>query len=245
MDALNNEHLDTQGEIDDNVGQDESGNENTESNSDWKSQAKYFQSEKDKLYSENQNLKKYEKIGKFLESRPDVVEKIKDSVSGNGETTATEKPQIALEKDEFDPWEAYNDPSSKSYKFRHQELQDSINHAVNNQVGQVQKQVGMNQLTGELEKRGLSNEQIQSFYDFAKTNPAEYGIDGAINMWQSVTQEPTEGNENSQNPQPQIRQNKTVPQQAGILNGEKPIKTDEKDDMWKTIMNSGSRANVL
>ena len=58
MDALNNEHLENQGEVNDNVGQDVSGNENKESNTEWKSQAKYFQSEKDKLYSENQNLKK-------------------------------------------------------------------------------------------------------------------------------------------------------------------------------------------
>jgi hypothetical protein len=237
--ALENENL-NQGEINDNVGQDEE-KQVEESTDDWKSQAKYFQSEKDKLYTENQNLKKYESVGKMLESRPDIV----DTISGMVKGQPTQPQRIALEKDEFDPWEAYNNPESKSYKFRQQELQESINDAVSNQVGQVQKQVGMNQLTGELEKRGLNNEQIQSFYKFAKTNPSEYGIDGAINMWQSVTQNPTEGNENSQNPQPQIRQNKTVPQQVGILNGEKPIKTNEKDDMWKTIMNSGSRANVL
>ena len=34
--------------------------------------------------------------------------------------------RVELSKDEFDPWEAYNDPSSKSYKFRQQELQETI-----------------------------------------------------------------------------------------------------------------------
>ena len=102
----------------------------------------------------------------------------------------------------------------------------------------------MNKLTGELEKRGLDEEQIKSFYDFAQKNPSEYGIDGAINMWQSVTQQPTEG-ENNQNPMDSIRQNQTVPQQAGILNGEQPIKTNEKDELWKSIVKAGSRTSVL
>ena len=238
--ALENENLE-QGEINDNVGQDEATRQE-ESGDDWQSQAKYFQSEKDKLYAENQNLKKYEQIGQMLESRPDIVQTISGMVQGQPAPT---EQRIALDKDEFDPWEAYNDPSSKSYQFRQQELQDSINEAVSSQVRQVQKQVGMNQLKGELEKRGLNDEQIKSFYDFAQKNPSEYGIDGAINMWQSVTQQPTEGEENSQNPMDSIRQNKSVPQQAGILNGEQPIKTNEKDDMWKAILKGGSRSNVL
>ena len=65
MDALNNEHLENQGEVNDNVGQDVSGNENKESDTEWKSQAKYFQSEKDKLYSENQNLKNTKRLVSF------------------------------------------------------------------------------------------------------------------------------------------------------------------------------------
>ena len=184
----------------------------------------------------------------MLESRPDIVQTVAGMVQSGQPTQQTEQ-RISLDKDEFDPWEAYNDPSSKSYQFRQQELQDSINEAVQSQVGpvvgQVQKQVGMNQLTGELEKRGLNEEQIKSFYDFAQKNPAEYGIDGALNMWQAVTQQPTESGQNSQNPMDSIRQNQSVPQQAGILNGEQPIKTNEKDDMWKAILKGGSRSNVL
>ena len=239
--ALNNENLENQGQVNNNVGQDEATQQG-ESSKDWQSQAKYFQSEKDKLYAENQNLKKYEQIGQMLESRPDIVQTISGMVQGQPAPT---EQRISLEKDEFDPWEAYNDPSSKSYQFRQQELQDSINQAVSSQVGQVQKQVGMNQLTGELQKRGMNDEQIKSFYEFAQKNPSEYGIDGAINMWQSVTQQPTEGEENSQNPMDSIRQTKSVPQQAGILNGEQPIKTNDKDDMWKAILKGGSRSNVL
>ena len=242
--ALENENL-NQGEIRDNVGQDE-GTSDKESSSDWESQAKYFQSEKDKLYSENQNLKKYEKLGHMLESRPDIINTVSGMLQGG--QSAGQEQRVNLDKDEFDPWEAYNDPSSKSYKYRHQELQESINDAVQSQVGQVQQQVGMNQLQGELEKRGMNEEEINSFYDFARKNPSEYGIDGAINMWQSVTQpkEDKDGsNENASNPFDSIRQQQNIPAQGGILNGEQPIKTNEKDDMWKGILQAGSRSKVL
>ena len=178
----------------------------------------------------------------MLESRPDIVQAVSGMLQGG--QPAQQQERVELSKDEFDPWEAYNDPSSKSYKFRQQELQETINQAVSSQVGEVQKEVGMSKLQTELTNRGLNAEQVQSFMDFASKNPAEYGIDGAINMWQSVTQKPTEG-ESKENPLDAIRQNQAVPQQAGILNGQQPVKKDEKDSMWDSIMKAGSRANVL
>ena len=238
--ALDNNNLE-EGQVNDNVGQDEA-TQQQESGNDWESQAKYFQSEKDKLHAENQKLKQYEQVGKMLESRPDIVQTISGMVKG-GQPTQTER--VELSKDEFDPWEAYNAPSSKSYQFRQQELQDTINKAVSSQVGEVQKEVGMSKLQTELANKGLNAEQIDSCMEFANKNPADYGIDGAINMWQAVTQKPTEGNQNVENPLDSIRQNQAVPQQAGVLNGQQPVKKDEKDEMWKSIMKAGSRANVL
>ena len=237
--ALENNNLE-EGQVNDNVGQDEA-TQQQESN-DWESQAKYFQSEKDKLHAENQKLKQYEQIGQMLESRPDIVNTISGMVQG-GQPTQPER--VELSKDEFDPWEAYNDPSSKSYKYRQQELQDTINEAVSSQVSNVQKEVGMNKLQTELANKGLDAEQISSFMDFASKNPAEYGIDGAINMWQAVTQNKAEAQNNTENPLDAIRQNQAVPQQAGVLSGEQPVKKDEKDSMWEGIIKAGSRTNVL
>jgi len=238
--ALENNNLE-EGQVNDNVGQDE-GTQQQESNNDWESQAKYFQSEKDKLHAENEKLKQYEQVGKLLESRPDIVNTISGMVQGG---QPTQPQRVELSKDEFDPWEAYNDPSSKSYKFRQQELQDTINQAVSNQVGDVRQEVGMSKLQTELANKGLNAEQIASFMDFASKNPAEYGIDGAINMWQSVTQNQAEAEINTNNPLDAIRQNQAVPQQAGILTGEQPVKKDDKDSMWEGIIKAGSRTNVL
>jgi len=239
--ALENENLGNQGQVNDNVGQDENQTQNEGTSTDWESQAKYFQSEKDKLHTENQKLKDYEKVGKLLESRPDIVQTISGMVQG-GQPAATER--VALDKDEFDPWEAYNDPTSKSYKFRQQELQDSINNAVQSQVAGVQKEVGMTKLQNELAAKGLTPEEINSFVDFASKNPAEYGVDGAINMWRSVTQEQP-AQDNAGNPLDSIRQNQAVPQQAGVLSGEQPVRKSEKDSMWEGIVKAGGRTSVL
>jgi hypothetical protein len=242
--ALGNNNLE-EGQVNDNVGQDEA-TQQQESGGDWESQAKYFQSEKDKLQVENQKLKQYEQIGQMLESRPDIVNTISGMVQGG---QPAPEARVELSKDEFDPWEAYNDPSSKSYQFRQQELQETINEAVSSQVGQqvgnVQREVGMTKLQNELANKGLNAEQIKSFVDFASKNPAEYGIDGAIDMWQAVTQKPTEGESNTENPLDAIRQNQAVPQQGGVLNGQQPVKKDEKDSMWDSITKAGSRSNVL
>ena len=238
--AFDNENLDNQGQFNENVGQDNSETQNAETSTDWETQAKYFQSEKDKLHAENQKLKDYEKVGKLLESRPDIVQTISGMVQG-GQPAATER--IAMDKDEFDPWEAYNDPASKSYKFRQQELQDSINNAVQTQVAGGQKEVGMTKLQTELAAKGLTPEEITSFVDFASKNPAEYGVDGAINMWRAVTQQPAQ-DENG-NPLDVVRQNQAVPQQAGILSGEQPVRKSDDDAVWEGILKAGSRTNVL
>ena len=80
--ALGNENLGNQGQVTDNVGQDENQTQDKETSGDWQSQAKYFQSEKDKLHAENQKLKQYEQVGRMLESRPDIVQTISGMVQG-------------------------------------------------------------------------------------------------------------------------------------------------------------------
>ena len=57
-DAYENENHPQEGQPVDNVGQDEGGTLEGNSEQSWEEQAKYFQSEKDKLSNENQTLKK-------------------------------------------------------------------------------------------------------------------------------------------------------------------------------------------
>jgi hypothetical protein len=237
--ALENGHL--EGETTENVGQDEAVN-TQESSGNWEDQAKYFQSEKDKLAAENSQLRQYEKLGKFLESRPDIANAVAGMVRGGGQPVGPER--IELGKDEFDPWEAYNDPQSKSYKFRQQELQDSINGAVSQQMQGLQRNQGEMQLKSELQQRGLTPAEVDSFMQFASNNPAEYGVDGAIKMWRAVVE--SESGNQVPNPLDGVRQTQEGPAQGGILQGQ-PAQSPKTDDdtMWEGILNAGSRSDVL
>ena len=225
------------GESADNIGQD--GNGQTQENSgNWEEQAKYFQSEKDKLAAENQKLKGYEEIGSFLESRPDVVKIIDAAVRGGGQPIEEAPPKIEISAEEFDPWEAYNDPASKSYQFRQQELSNTINKAVDSAVGaEAQKyeaRQGMANLQNELKGRGFSPEQIKGFMEFTSHNPADYGLDSVIQMYNAVAGGdanviPNTGLDNVRN-----TQNRPTP--GGILDGNKPQVKDDGDELWKGIM---------
>ena len=216
------------------VGQDEGTNSEEGSTQDWETQAKYHQSEKDKLYAENQQLKQYEKVGKFLESRPDLVQNLMSEVG-----QPDNKPQrVTLKPDEFDPWEAYNDPSSASYKFRMQEMQETINGAVDQAVGGIKAQQGRTSLRGDLIAKGLNEQEVEHFFEFADKHPSEYGLDNVLKMWRAVSQAPETVNDN---PLDKIRQNQSSPTPAGTISGAQPSRKSEEDKMWSGIMGAGDR----
>ena len=214
------------GQLDAEVGQDEGINNEENSTVDWEAQAKNLQSEKDKLYTEHIELKA--KVQEFLDSRP------------SEQPAAPEK--IALKSDEFDPWEAYNDPSSKSYQFRMQEMQETINGAVEQAVGGLQAQQGRTNLRADLANHGLTAEEQDSFFEFADKHPSEYGLDNVLKMWRAVSQSPETATEN---PLDQIRQNQANPQSAGVLQGQQPEKKSDTDQLWESVMSAGKRSNVL
>ena len=243
-DAYDDGNPQVEGQPIDNVGQDEGQNIEESSGQSWEEQAKYFQSEKDKLSSENQNLKKYEAIGKLLQGRPDIANTVAAMVQGGNNGQPVGPQRIELDKGEFDPWEAYNDPKSKSYKFRQQELDDSIGQAVNQRMAGVMKNQGIQQLKGNLLQQGLTPAEVDSFMDFASKNPGEYGVEGAVKMWRAVMNE-GQGTVTADNPLDNVRQTQQAPTPGGILQGQQPQVKSGKDDMWDSIVGAGSRTNVL
>ena len=228
--------------IDDNVGQDVmvEGTESSETN--WEESSKYFQSEKDKLSAENEQLRKYEKVGKLLESRPDLVQNLMGQLQGDGQPT---NPQhIEMSQDEFDPWEAFNDPKSKSYQYREQQMNQQIESRVEERLGGLQKQMGQTQLQNQVVNDGLvSREELPQFMDFVNKHPAQYGLQNVVKRFRAVNAD----NPATQTPNPldQVRQNQQAPTPAGILNGEQPQRKTESDKIWEKVMNAGSRTKVL
>ena len=243
-DAYENGNPQVEGQPIDNVGQDEGQTHVEDSGQNLEEQVKYFQSEKDKLANENQNLKKYEAIGNLLQGRPDIANTVAAMVQGGNNGQPVGPQRIELDKDEFDPWEAYNDPKSQSYKFRQQELQQSIGQAVNQRMAGVMKQQGVQQLKGNLLQQGLTPAEVDSFMNFASKNPGEYGVEGAVKMWKAVMNE-GQGTVTADNPLDNVRQTQQAPTPGGILQGQQPQVKSGKDDMWDSIVSAGSRTSVL
>ena len=215
--------------------------------------AKYFQSERDKLYAENQQLKKYEKLGKFIESRPDAQRAVANSIKrGPGRPPNKPMPRkpVLKKPQNFDPWEAYNEPTSESYKYRHAEMQQAataasqkvVNSTVGKQMAQMKQGQAMDKLTLQLKDRGMNDEQIKSFIAFSSKNPAEYGIDGVIKMWQSVGGQQTV---QPQSPLDNVRNTQSTPASGGILQGQDFKTKSSEDSMWEGIVNAGGVGNKL
>ena len=90
--------------------------------------------------------------------------------------------------------------------------------------------------------KGLNEEEVNSFFEFADKHPSEYGLDNVLKMWRAVSQSPEIVTEN---PLDQIRQNQANPQAAGVLQGQQPEKKSDADQMWDQVMKAGKRSNVL
>ena len=123
-----------------------------------------------------------------------------------------------------------------------QEMQETINGAVDQAVGGIKAQQGRSNLRVDLANHGLSEQEQQSFFEFADKHPSEYGLDNVLKMWRAVSQSP---DVKTENPLDQIRENQANPQAAGVLQGSQPERKNETDQMWDQVMNAGKRSNVL
>ena len=214
------------GQLDAEVGQDEGTNSEENSTQDWEAQAKYQQSEKDKLFTENQQIKA--KVQEYLDSQE------------KGQPNTPEQ-EVTLPAD-YDPWEAYNDPTSNSYKFRKQEQQQAINTGIAEAVGGIKAEQGRANLRTDLANHGLTAEEQVSFFEFADKHPSEYGFENVVKMWRAVEQSP---NTQAENPLDQIRQNQTNPTSAGVLQGQQAERKSADEHCYEDVMNADGFGNKL
>ncbi len=213
----------------------------------WEESAKFFQSEKDKMYAENKKLQseleKHKALGEFVDSRTDVQEYL---------TNAVKTPQVQEQLDvpvEFDPWEAYNDPNSESFQYRTEMEKRNIEQAVaqvRNEVNeQSQSAQKAQRFDSDLTKEGLSEEEKSQFYQFANTPINQLGTDALVRMWRAADSSYQQGT-SPHNPELAVAQRvQKEPTPVGVLQGEQPAKANESDAMWDGIMKAAERTNII
>ena len=214
----------------------------------WEESAKYYQSEKDKMQTENQKIKddleKYKALGQFVESREDVQGYIQDALAGKVE----EKPQVQVPED-FDPWEAYNDPNSASFQYRSEMERHNIESAVKSSNAQISEQMESRdraaKFDNELVKEGLNESDKSNFYQFANTPINQLGTDVLVRMWRAADQNLNPGLNNPSPEMEVVRRNMQEPTPTGVLQGEQPPAVNESDAMWDGIMKASQRTKVL
>jgi len=207
--------------------------------------AKKFQSMYDKksadyekLNNEVEELRKYQQLGKVLEQRPDVVEAMRNTLSGS--KTVEEQPkQEQLSEDAFDPWEAYYKPGSPSYEMRVSQEKNLVNNAVQEQFSGLQKQMALNNLKQDLTtKYGFEDPAMaDDFIQFA-TNPRdELPIDMLVDVYRKY-----KGGEQKVSPNLEaVQRTQKIAPTAGVVQGANPEQPNELDSVWSGVMGQSNR----
>ncbi len=192
----------------------------------------------DKLNNEVEELRKYQQLGKVLEQRPDVVEAMRNTLSG-GKQVEEQPKQEQLSEDAFDPWEAYYKPGSPSYEMRVSQEKNLVNNAVQEQFSGLQKQMALNNLKQDLAtKHGFDDPAMaDDFIQFA-TNPRdELPIDMLVDVYRKY-----KGGEQKVSPNLEaVQRTQKIAPTAGVVQGASPEQPNEIDNVWSGVMGQSNR----
>ena len=192
----------------------------------------------DKLKNEVEELRKYQQLGKVLEQRPDVVEAMRNTLSG-GKQVEEQPKQEQLSEDAFDPWEAYYKPGSPSYEMRVSQEKNLVNNAVQEQFSGLQKQMALNNLKQDLAtKHGFEDPAMaDDFIQFA-TNPRdELPIDMLVDVYRKY-----KGGEQKVSPNLEaVQRTQKIAPTAGVVQGASPEQPNEIDNVWSGVMGQSNR----
>ena len=211
--------------------------------------AKKFQSmydkrtaEYEKLNNEVEELRKYRQLGEVLEKRPDVVEAMRNTLSGNKVDNQPQPQAQELNEDSFDPWEAYYKPGSPSYEMRVNQEKALVNDAVQQQFSGLQQQMAVNNLRQDLSsKYGFEDPKMaDDFIQFATTPREELPLDLLVDVYRRY-----QGGEEkvSQNLQA-VQRTRNIAPTAGVVQGAAPEKPKELDDVWSGVMGASRNTQI-
>ena len=219
---------------------------------DWENETRKFQSMYDKqkadyesLQSEYQQLAPMSELQKVLESRPDVVEAIRDKLEGksNQETIREEDDTNVIDESSFDPWEAYYKPESASYKMRTTQEKALVDEAVGQHMSQIQGQVALQNLRNELSSNyNMQDESdISDFIEFATTPRDQLPIDLLIDVYRKYY---NKGTDNVSPNMEAVKATQSIPKTAGILQGGEAPRKNEQDSAWDRILQAGQAGRI-
>ena len=219
---------------------------------DWEGETRKFQSMYDKqkadyekLQGDYQNLKPMSELQQVLESRPDVVEAMRDKLEGKNsqETIHEQDDPDTVDESSFDPWEAYYKPESASYNMRTAQEKALVDEAVGKHMSQLQGQVALQNLRSELSNSyDMQDEKdINDFIEFATTPRDQLPIDLLIGVYRKYY---NKGTDNISPNMEAVKATQSIPRTAGILQGGETPRKNEQDAAWDRILQAGQAGRI-
>ena len=212
----------------------------------WEVEARKFQSMYDRTQAENAKLRKLEPLGDLLESRPDLVDVLQKNINGQPQQQPQQEAQQGLPAEDFNPWDAYYNSESPSFKFRMNQDVQMMNNVVSNALGEQKRQmteeITYNNTVNELRNTyKFSDNDVQEFMGFVTQPKEQVGLSNLVKLYRDVNKKG-----NAPETAQAVKAAQNQPRTAGVLQGGSPSspKTEE-NKVWDNIVNAGSRNSIL
>jgi len=197
--------------------------------------ARKFQSMYDKAQAE---VEKLQPVAQLFQDNPELVNVVRDHLSG-GKGQKEEK--VKLTQEEFNPWDAYTNPDSKSFEMRQQEIDTAVSTRMRDYMGRLEAQRAVDNLEHKAQTDfKLSTEDAKDFVNFVTQPREQLPLDTLFSVWNAKTNGVMQSNNNIES----VRKTQSIPKSAGLVQGGQPPKMSEDDNMWSNILKAGSPISI-
>ncbi len=193
-----------------------------------------FQSMYDKAQAE---LDKVKPVAKLFQDNPELVDVVRNHLTGG----KGQDKEIKINEEEFNPWDAYTNPNSKSYALRQQEIDDAVSSRMSDYMGRLeaQRQVDSLRMRAQSEFK-LSNNDAEEFVEFVTKPKDQLPLDTLFNVWNTNKNGLPQLNQNIES----VKRTQQRPKSAGLVQGGQPPKKSDEDNMWSNIMKAGNPNSI-
>ena len=208
--------------------------ESETSHVDWQGESKKWQS----MYDRSQD-----RLDKLENAMTNMLEKqatspVNDTVSPN------QSERIQISEEEFNPWDAYYKPNSKSYQFRMEQQRSMVDDAVQGHMSKMNESITLNNTVNELKSNHkMEDAEVREFLDFVTQPKEAVGLDNLVKLWRDATGQTS--NANAKNSLHAVKAAKGAPRSPGALPGKQLAPKKDSDVAWEKIMGSGATGSRI
>ena len=197
--------------------------------------ARKFQSMYDKAQAE---VEKLQPVAKLFQDNPELVDVVRNHLSGG---KGQEEEKVKLTQEEFNPWDAYTDPNSKSFEMRQQEIDSAVSDRMKQYMGRLEAQRAVDNLEHKAQADyKLSNEDAKDFVNFVTQPREQLPLDTLFSVWNAKNNGVMKTNNNIES----VRKTQSIPKSAGLVQGGQPPKMSDDDNMWNNILKAGNPISI-